>query len=372
MSELIDEIKVEPTEAQMYYNVSAISQGSDNTTVSINTFTGGTTRVARLFSLNLNENRNIHSGIASAIEYAIAALGGCVTIAFIYGCSTKAISFNSVKIRLLASFNDTRDTNNQLNRCPATLAYKISTVCNGKDSELVDVCKKVSNFSPNHRVFVEDNTICIRFRGDGISESIVVDSNVLDNLDHAFASSTEYTAPIPKRPKLVNVGLDWLHGTQIKASTFLEYDDNRDQTVSSKFNIDQPKQYLGFDYGPNPQEYLLSALTGELQYLTNTGLGAGSQVQITSGGHVDLRGITNAVENIPAKMDQLYIDVIFAGQPYEKVKNAVINALINSDLVKIIIYKNNINVSLDEEDRNLITFCSTDSGIINGKCEPVI
>jgi len=117
---------------------------------------------------------------------------------------------------------------------------------------------------------------------------------------------------------------------------------------------------------------LLSALTGELQYLTNTGLGAGSQVQITSGGHVDLRGITNAVENIPAKMDQLYIDVIFAGQPYEKVKNAVINALINSDLVKIIIYKNNINVSLDEEDRNLITFCSTDSGIINGKSEPVI
>jgi uncharacterized OsmC-like protein len=275
VSELVHEIQASPEEAPVRLRTRVAPLSAGLVQVEVATLWGGTIRVARDFRFLAVSGPNGQPSIGNHYDHLLVALGGCVLVTFVQGCSARGITIGSASVSVAATMGADREGRPFL----GGVAYEYETDCDGEPAVLLDIAKYVACLSPNHRAFIERASVRVNFGsefGDPSPDLVVSD---VDGADPQLVAWTGVS--------LRNARVSWVYGTQLRARV------NSD----CEMLVDQPKQYLGLDSAPNPQEYLLAAAGVQFVYELaleahrhNIALG---EISIQTGGSLDLRGLTN-------------------------------------------------------------------------------
>ncbi|MET1255995.1 OsmC family protein [Aliikangiella maris] len=138
------------------------------------------------------------------------------------------------------------------------------------------------------------------------------------------------------------VELDWQSGTRSKVRTLpMEIGPHK---VSRDFSwtIDEPRQLLGTNHAPNPQEYLLSGMGACI--LVGFTVGASvmeiqlESLKVSVKGKLDLAGFLNAREGAPIPFEKIEyeIEVVGDGTPeqFEQLRQKAVNYSPNAMTIK--------------------------------------
>lgn len=338
MSELVSEIKELPQEAQLYYSANSGSWSPTAKNITIGTLLSGTTRAARDFVVNFGELDNPLDDAPIAYEYALSSLGTCVLVTLVYGGSVKAITFEKVHADLKADFSQE----------DIVLNYDVNVSCDGSDEDIVFVADMVCKHSPNHRLFVESNTINVKLKTEDGDQTIRYSFDTDKKCIVSATSDDNIDIQPYIHPGKVKSTISWLHGTQYLASPSSTY--NECHTDIAGFIIDQPKQFIGYDYGPNPQEILLASLLENIrEYLFSCD--SGIKVRSKLSGHIDLRGLTGVAPEIPPKLDELTIEMECMGATFEQIREYLDRSFSHSAIALMILKQNDILVTLKRDGK---------------------
>lgn len=330
MSELVAELKHDDVEAHLFYKACSPLHSKTNTGIKILTLEAGSTRAARDFSIAMKDKH--HKDLPDYLDFALGALGCCALVTFVFGCSTKGISFDSVNAKVCI---DTQQGKPRLKYC-------VYVECDGATNDVISISDMVSRFSPNHRVFQDENFMTFTLTGSDGSEDLIIDANTLELPDYQALSID------PTEANLV-----WLHGTQYT----MNLKTPEDQPYS--FTVDQPKQYIGYDYGPNPQEILLSSLLQEVK--ENMPSSQSGDIQVN--GHVNLKGISGVDPEVEPKMDRLNILISSKHLHLADLKANTLKAIANSRLIPVIINPNQIQVEIYRDNQIINQYLSPQSQV---------
>lgn len=268
VSELVHEIRTIPAESPIRLESRVTPLGPQVSNVSIETLTGGTVRIARDFQFLSAPGSEDHAQALGVHEFILVALGGCVLVTFVQGASARGFGLIAARVEVEADFV----VDGEGRPCVNNIQYKYVVDCDGPPAALVDIAHIVTCLSPNHRGFLDKGSISVNAKNGDQEQAVLID---------AIPPMGTPVSTIRKK-----VVMTWHYGTQLKASA-------RGLTAL----VDQPKQYLGLDSAPNPQEYLLSAagleLARELQKEAHRRDMPLSQIEIHSGGSIDLLALTN-------------------------------------------------------------------------------
>ncbi len=326
MSELISEVRENDIEAHLFYKVSSCLNPDAPDDIRVLSLEAGSARVARYFSIAMGDKYR-KSESPSYMDYALGALGSCVLITFVFGCSAKGIIFNSIDAKISIT-----SQNGEL-----SLGYSICIDCDGSTEDIVDISNMVSRFSPNHRTFQDENCIDFHITGSDGEELFTVDK-----------STIELTPYVELKVKDSEARLSWLHGTQylmkLKSNNWQDF----------LFKVDQPKQYIGYDYGPNPQEILLASILQEVK--ENLLLSTEGNIQVN--GHVNIKGILGVDSTVEPKMDRVKISIVDKNISILDIKSCLKEALAKSVLIPIFINQNKIVVSVCRNDSVINSYIS--------------
>jgi uncharacterized OsmC-like protein len=282
VSEYVHEIRLKPVEAGVRFGAKAVQWGPGLTSVDIATIQVGSVRAARDFRLGAGAHGDV--GIApTSIQYLLGGLSGCAMNTLVQGLSARGITIRKLELeaRCLAPNDGSGPVRD--------VAYDVMLDADTSDEMVEEMIKFVSCFSPNHRTFLEANEIELQL--------IAADGSTC-NLTPQFSPAVESRAGMAP----VQARFAWRYGTQLGGSTWLE------GKTPIPLRVDQAKQYLGLDWAPNPQEYVLTALSTQLlndceAALRARGLEGG--LKVTAYGWLDMRGITNVDKTVPVRMHGL-------------------------------------------------------------------
>lgn len=148
---------------------------------------------------------------------------------------------------------------------------------------------------------------------------------------------SEYVNEIKQSPEEAiakyGVELDWQSGTRSLAKALpMEIGPHK---VSRDFSwsIDEPRQLLGSNHAPNPQEYLLSGLGACIMVGFMTGASL-MKIQIEAlsirvKGNLDLRGFLGVDDNVQVAFDKIEYQINVAGdgtrEQFEAIKEKAIS-----------------------------------------------
>ncbi len=313
MSELVAELKHTDIEAHLFYKVCSQLNPELKIGIDVLTLEAGSTRAARDFSIAMKDK--YQDNLPGHMDFALGALGCCVLVTFVYGCSTKGISFDSVKAKSRIDFENGKPS----------IKYEVYVECDGETEDVVFISNMVSKFSPNHRVFQDENQIVFYLSGNDGTEELLVNTATLNMLARQNLQSSKAEAE-----------LMWLHGTQYIMNLVTAKNDNY------PFMVDQPKQYIGYDYGPNPQEILLSAILHEIK----NNMPSNENGEIQASGHVNLKGISGVDLEVDPKMDQIKISIFANKLSCADIKANILEALSRSTLIPVIVFPNQIQIGI--------------------------
>jgi uncharacterized OsmC-like protein len=216
------------------------------------TLRDGVTRIARDFRLKQRPFGSPCDDLPTPYESALAALGACVLITNINGYTARGITIGAMQISVRADL--ALDGCRPMDGVPLrNIRWHCEVDCDAPSETIRSVNRLVCAFSPNHRVFLDASPIeviaSVR-RPDGGTDTIPV--------------SWESVCPPPSPAATCPVEAEatWEYGSEAVYRTALTEDGGHART--GPFTVDQAKQILGIDKGPNSQEILLSALCGEL------------------------------------------------------------------------------------------------------------
>lgn len=324
MSELIAEIKEKDIEAHLFYKVCSHVNADIQSDIDVLTLGAGSARAARDFSVAMKGK--YQTEMPGYMDFALGALGNCVLITFLFGCSSKAIVFDKINAEISVASE---------NGSPA-LNYAIYVECDGATEDIVAISSMVSRFSPNHRVFQDENNIEFYINGIDGAESFLIDKN-----STALQSYTDLQVENTK------ANLTWLHGTQYLMTL-------QGQEGDYSLKVDQPKQYVGYDYGPNPQEVLLSSILQEIKVLFSLA----SHGKIHVSGHVNIKGILGIDAAVEPKMDQIKITITDMDRSLNDIRTAVLDVIGQSVLIPILVNANRIGVSIYRSNQLISKYLS--------------
>jgi len=298
-SELVHEIGGKPIEAVIDFNACAVPilSGAE---VTIRTAHHGTQRMARSFRIPVTEDNAHPFGGMSAYEAAVAALGACVLITHVHGYSARGITITALRLTVTAAVEvDAHGGWIGGETALHDAHYLIEADCDGAAGSVKEVSEFVTCFSPNHRAFLDEGgyrLAAVAVRPDGTPEAAELDQ-VTPAPAGTGGTRLEVTAE-----------LTWEYGVQATATTnFTPGGELRRERPS--LVVDQSKQMLGLDRGPNPQELLLAAVSAEL---TNQVRAIAAErgitlagIEVESSGRLDIRGMLNVSRDIPARFHNL-------------------------------------------------------------------
>ncbi len=284
MSELVHEIRSNPLEAQFRYSVASELGCSGDAIARVQTLAGGSIRIARPFEFYSNRDRDAQVARTSQ-EYLLTALGGCAMITFLLGCSARAVSLSALGMDVYAEVPEAGPLRN-VNYCFDIEADVDRTV-------LSSLARHVACFSPNHRTFTDGN------------EVRVIVSGVTPHDERTGQTVRPTSVASPERGPVspVSARLDWQYGTQIRACT------SWSGRTRDGLWVDQPKQALGLDRAPNPQEYLLGSLNAELLHRLGSVNSDLVKTIVQSSGKIDLRGLLNVDPAAPTRVHELELSI---------------------------------------------------------------
>ncbi|EGX59852.1 OsmC family protein [Streptomyces zinciresistens K42] len=298
-SELVHEIGDKPIEAVIDFNATAVP-GLHGAQVSIRTAHHGTQRMARSFRIPFTEDSARPLGGLSSHEAAVAALGACVLITHVHGYSARGVTITSLRLTVTAAVDvDARGRWAGGDRALHDVRYLVEADCDGPADSVREVSQFVTCFSPNHRAFLDEGgyrLAAVAVRPDGTPDAVELDQ----------------AAPTPAAPGATRLDLTaeltWEYGVQATATTtFAPGAQARRERPA--LVVDQSKQMLGLDSGPNPQELLLAAVSADLTHQVHAEAAehgitlAGAEVE--SSGRLDIRGMLNVSPDIPARFHNL-------------------------------------------------------------------
>ena len=282
LSEFVHEIEQNPEEGVLEFTVVG-SPGADEADTRVLTTRFGMTRMARDFTITHHPLRS-RGRSATPYESALAAFGACVLMTHVQGYTVRGVSITDLRVRVSAELL-VDDSDGSVFR---DIRYRIDVDCDCGDEVLGSVTQFVSALSPNHRLLVDDadfDVVVTTRRPSGESETFTLNRD---------ADSQNSSPGANQRVLLVTAELRWEYGMETWAST--STGDAGWHTIV----LDQGKQMLGIDRGPNPQEVLLSAICSDLALGIRDRIPA-ADVRIRSQGRLDARGAHNVEDNIPVR-----------------------------------------------------------------------
>ncbi|MEU3523142.1 OsmC family protein [Streptomyces sp. NPDC038707] len=298
-SELVHEIGDKPAEAVIDFHASAVP-GLSGAEVSIRTAHHGTQRMARSFRIPFTQDSARRLGGLSSYEAAVAALGACVLITHVHGYSARGVTITSLRVTVTAAVEvDAHGRWTGGETALHDLRYLVEADCDGSADSVREVSRFVTCFSPNHRAFLDEGSYrlaAVAVRPDGTP-----DAAELDRADPAPAGANGTRLELTAE-------LTWEYGVQATATTtFAPGGELRRERPA--LVVDQSKQMLGLDRGPNPQELLLAAVSADLTHQVRA-LAARrgiplDGVEVESSGRLDIRGMLNVSADIPARFHNL-------------------------------------------------------------------
>ena len=265
---------------------------------------------------------------AFPIEIAMVALSGCFLVSVVSGLSAQRCTIENLYLKLDACIRNS-------NKYPPQVYYEIGAQTDQTIDRIEDVVNTVKKMSPNHRTFESELDISV----------LVGSSKVPMHFASIDANAQEPSNGI--RSDNIHIKCEWDYGTQLKAFLF---DTNKQ---SKRFPIDQPKQLGGIDWAPNPQEYLLMALSSDLlnEMLAIDELGKKlPDLNISAKAHVDIRGMCD-VADVPVHLQGICIQIESTGslESLDKDLQALIDRAINNSAVcKIIRQKVKFEFSIKD------------------------
>jgi len=299
-SELVHEIGGKPVEAVIDFNASAVP-GLSGAEVSIRTAHHGTQRMARSFLIPFTEDSAHLLGGLSAYEAAVAALGACVLITHVHGYSARGVTITSLRVTVTAAVEvDEHGRWVGGETALHDVRYLVEADCDGSADSVSEVSQFVTCFSPNHRAFLDEGNYrlaAMAVRPDGTPDAVELDQ-VAPAPAGVGGTRLDLTAE-----------LTWEYGVQATATTtFAPGGELRRERPA--LVVDQSKQMLGLDRGPNPQELLLAAISADLTHQVRA-LAAEhgitlAGVEVESSGRLDIRGMLNVSPDIPARFHNLH------------------------------------------------------------------
>lgn len=296
-SELAHEIGRKPIEAVIDFRTKAFPTltGSE---VEIGTAHHGTQRMARSFRVPFAKTAS-GSGDLTPLEGAVAALGACVLITHVHGYSARGITIRTLQMRVTATADvDTDGGWTGENRALHDLKYVVEADCDGPVESVFGVSNFVACFSPNHRAFLDEGHVEMYTRiGDDDPVPISLGSP-------KQKSSGDYAE--------IAADLRWEYGTETHIETATSAR-RPDPKRLPGVVVDQSKQMLGIDSGPNPQELLLAATSADLmQQLVDLAEQHDAHLpglHIEASGRLDIRGMLNVSSEIPTRFHNIQLVV---------------------------------------------------------------
>jgi uncharacterized OsmC-like protein len=286
------------------------------------------------------------------VEGAVAALGACVLITHVHGYSARGISITSLRVVASASVDvdaDGRWSGGDYGLRDAR--YVIEVDAEGSPDSLGQVSQFVTCFSPNHRAFLDEGSYELTSIRVGPAGE---------------ATSTAVVAPVavsgPAAGRLdVTADLTWEYGTEAHVTTQLS-PGGEGRRAHPRLVVDQSKQMLGIDKGPNPQELLLSAisaaLTMDLTHLARQRDLPLAGVEVEAAGRLDIRGMLN-VEDRPARFHEIRF-LVRAETPLDDqaLADLVAECAACNPFLATLRARNTVQVELNSPDGPLLTFRS--------------
>jgi uncharacterized OsmC-like protein len=292
-SEVAHEICANPAEAILRYRVRAERDGRIG--VAARTMRAGTIRVARDFRMPLAAPGDGGGSVPDPVDYLLSSLGGCVMFTWVEGCTIRGITIQKLRIRVEARLEETGRV--EAGRGPALrdVRYDVAIECDGASEQIADIAGKVTCFSPNHRTFVEGTDAHVR-------------------LVTSPGSGPRSRPARPAEPPLEGYGrdrfsvdLEWRYGAHFDVRLGAS-----DGSTAPALEVDQPKQLAGLDRAPNPQEYMLAALSGELLAAAPIAAPGLPIVAVEAAADIDMRGFFNTGQTDVVKVHNVVQDVLLA------------------------------------------------------------
>ncbi|HKY35255.1 MAG TPA: OsmC family protein [Polyangiaceae bacterium] len=345
VSEFVHEIREVPEEARVRYRTEVSMLRANLASARVRTCAAGTIRVARAFELPVALGAPVPGGSApSAAEYFQAALGGCVLVTYVYGSSSKGVTLSQLGIAV--------ETTEDAQRRPR-LRYSLDVDADADDRQVGNIARYVSLLSPNHRTLLETNRIDARIelsdaRGRSRSE-LVLESTRADQSDDAQSDVVASH----------RCDLRWRYGTQLDGHVCSASDGR----VGFPITIDQPKQYLGIDEAPNPQELLFAALGADvlsgLLALADSRKAATKRATVDFSGALDVRGVLNVERTAPVKVHAIRAALgLEADGDQAELHELAARALRESSLCRLVCDPQSIEVTVRSRESELFKLSS--------------
>jgi uncharacterized OsmC-like protein len=335
ISEFVHEVQQNPAEADLRYGIRLRSRGDRLANVETRTMRAGTIVVPRDFSFSgwvgASEPQRQDP---SAMEILLAAMGGCVLMTFIYGASSKGMILTGLSAEMRA----------QAAQGVPTFRWTLDVAADGSDEQLADLAQQVTNRSPNHRSLAEENTLLFN-----VSISANDGLECWEFVEKASGSALD----VPETTAHVR----WDYGTQLTAIVPMSHSASRECQLA----IDVPKQYLGIDKAPNPQEYLLGALATDLAtQFRRLSQREGIVVDEFAADvftRVDIRGVLNVSPEARVAIHGTTVDLrVTVSDTLSRAKQLVDEAIASSVVRSLICNCNCIAVAVQREGRPLREF----------------
>ncbi|MFF8743467.1 OsmC family protein [Streptomyces californicus] len=264
VSEMVHEVQTQPHEAICRYG--AVARWSEGRGIRAHNEPAvlGTVKSPRRYDLTVAlEQGPTRDDAPTAVRLALTALAACALTTFVGGGSARGVTLESLRLGVGAE----RVREGGRDRL-TNLSYDLAVRADTGGVDIAEVVAGMETQSPNHRTVIDRQPLTLVL-GDGAPEQ-----------------APEPAAPPTGSGEKVAAAVDWQYSVQFLATA----DD-----ASAPLRVDQPKQLAGVDWGPNPQEYLLTALAscvlGRTVALSEAAGRPAGPWRFRAGGQVDIRGL---------------------------------------------------------------------------------
>jgi len=327
VSEIAHEIRADSRQAIMSYGASASFRQHGGMVCRTTPACIGSLKAPRLFEIPIYPNPAASSKNAltsmHASELALTGLAGCFLVSCVSGLSAKGVSLSHFEMRVEANLPLVDED------APIEIDYNIDWEAEVAKDIIEEIVELVTQQSPNHRTFSEALPLKLRVGEEEQVRRAQISSpdGKVNGAKHAFSCR-------------------WRYGPQLESIW-----PTRDDGQKICLPIDQPKQLAGIDWGPNPQEYLLMGLAGDLLNGVFSRLGSTEanikELTVRTSGFVDIRGMFD-VADVPTHMQAICCEIEWTGSDHGFSKKNLMDALMfaadNSSVARMVRQAVNFNI----------------------------
>ncbi|HEY3684153.1 MAG TPA: OsmC family protein [Streptosporangiaceae bacterium] len=356
VSETVHELRERPEHAIADYAVAGPARPDGDGVLHTRALTmrDGVTRVARDFRLRQRPFGRPPDDLPTPYETALAALGACVLITNVNGYTARGVTLGALRITVRADLTPAAGA-------PLSgIRWHCAIDCDAPPETVRSINRLVCAFSPNHRLFLDASPIEVAasvHRSDGRTTAIPV-----------TRAPAQPSAPPPAQPVApcpLEAEVTWEYGSEATYRTALT--SHGATRWTAPLIVDQPKQMLGIDKGPNSQEILLSALGAELAHLVADESAARGvplhDAHLRLSGRLDTRGMLNVLREVSSSFHNLQVDAsLHSDAPAGDLRDLLNAALTRAVLPATLASPQVIAVGLARSGTRELAYDSTTAG----------